>query len=204
MVIICPIVTQYKYLGIVITEFIDYNVIAQILADAANRALGSVINKYKYINGFGYYTYTKSFHSAVGPILDYASEVWGYKNVTQIDAVQNKAIRIFLRVYKSIPIDAINIDMGWTSSCVRHKTNLFRFWNRLMCMNNKHLPKIIFNLDYSCRGNTWSSNIKNIFDDIDSQNKFISKSQVSKNSCWVLFQELQCKQWLDEITRKPK
>ncbi len=42
-----PIVTQYKDLGIVITEFIDYNVVAQILADAANRTLGSVINKYK-------------------------------------------------------------------------------------------------------------------------------------------------------------
>ncbi len=56
--IVLPIVTQYKYLGIVITEFIDYNVVAQILADAANRALGSVINKYKTINGFGYYTYT--------------------------------------------------------------------------------------------------------------------------------------------------
>ncbi len=64
-------------------SFIDYNVVAQILADAANRALGSDINKYKNINGFGYYTYTKSFHCAVGPILDYASEVWGYKNVTQ-------------------------------------------------------------------------------------------------------------------------
>ncbi len=40
------IVTQYKDLGIVITEFIDYNV-EQILADTANRALGSAINKYK-------------------------------------------------------------------------------------------------------------------------------------------------------------
>ncbi len=29
-------------------------------------------------------------------------------------------------------------------------------------MNNNHLPKIIFNWDYSCRGNTWSSNIKSI------------------------------------------
>ncbi len=37
---VLPIITQYKYLGIVITEFIDYNVVAQILADAANRALG--------------------------------------------------------------------------------------------------------------------------------------------------------------------
>ncbi len=24
------------------------------------------------------------------------------------------------------------------------------------------------------------------------------------NSCWALLHELQCKQWLDEITRKPK
>ncbi len=88
---VLPIVTQYKYLGIVITEFIAYNVVSQILADAANRALGSVKNKYNKINGFGYYIYTKSFHSAVGPILDYANEVWGYKNFTQIDAVQNKA-----------------------------------------------------------------------------------------------------------------
>ncbi len=38
-------------IGIVITEFIDYNVVAQILADAANRALGSVINKYKKNSG---------------------------------------------------------------------------------------------------------------------------------------------------------
>ncbi len=83
------------------------------MADAANRALGSVINKHKTINGFGYYTYTKSFHSAVGPILDYASEVLGYKNFTQIDAVQNKAIRIFWGVHKFVPIAAINGDMGW-------------------------------------------------------------------------------------------
>ncbi len=67
-----------------------------------------------------------------------------------------------------------------------------------MCMNNNHLPKIIFNCDYSYRGNIWSSNIKSIFDDID----FISKSQVSMNSCCALLHELQWKQWLDEITRK--
>ncbi len=84
------------------------------------------------------------------------------------------------------------------------KTYIIRFWNKLMCMNNNRLPKIIFIWYYSCRGNTWFSNIKSIFDDIDCQNKFISKSQVSMNSCWALLHELQCKQWLDEITRKPK
>ncbi len=70
---VLTIVAQYKYFGVVITEFIDYNVVTQILADAANRALASVINKYQKINSFGYYTYTKPFHSVVGPI--YGSEV---------------------------------------------------------------------------------------------------------------------------------
>ncbi len=87
-------VVQYKYLGIVINEFNDYNVTAQFLADAANRALGSAINKYKIINDLGYYTYTRLFQSGVCPILYYCSDVWGYKKFSQIDAIQNKAIRI--------------------------------------------------------------------------------------------------------------
>ncbi len=86
------------------------------------------------------------------------------------------AIRIFSGVHKFVPIAAINRDMGWTSSCVRHKTIIICFWNRLMCMNNNHLPKIIFSWEYS-----WSSNIKSIFGDIDCQNEFISKLQVSMN-----------------------
>ncbi len=136
-------------------------------------------------------------------ILDYVTEVWGYKNFKQIDAVQTRQLKYFWGCIKLYTIAAINGDMGWTSSCVKGKTNIIRFWNRLMCMNNNHLPKIIFNWDYSCRCNTWSSNIKSIFDDIDFQNKFYSKSQVSMNSCWALLHELQCKQWLDEITRLP-
>ncbi len=74
-------VEQYEDLGIVINEFNDNNVTAQFLADAANRALGSVINKYKSINGLGYYTYTRLFQSGVCLILDYCSAVWGYKTI---------------------------------------------------------------------------------------------------------------------------
>ncbi len=46
------IVAQYKYLGIVIKKFIDYNVVKQILADTANKARGSIINKYHKFKGF--------------------------------------------------------------------------------------------------------------------------------------------------------
>ncbi len=45
------IVSQYKYLGIILNEFLDYNVTTQTLSEAAKRALGAIINKYKAING---------------------------------------------------------------------------------------------------------------------------------------------------------
>ncbi len=95
-----------------------------------------------------------------------------------------------LGVYKFVHIATFNANMGWTSSCVRCKTNIIRFWNGFMCMINNHLPKIIFNWYYSCRGNTWSSNSKIIYDGIDCQNEFIANLQVSMNGCWALLHEL--------------
>ncbi len=111
------IVEEYKYLGIVLNELLDYDVTAQVLSDAANRALGSVINKYKSINGLGYNTYTRFFQSGVCPILDYGSEIWGYKSFKKIDAIQDKAIRIYLVVHRFAPTVAVSGDIGntWSS-----------------------------------------------------------------------------------------
>ncbi len=66
---------QHKYLGIIFDEFVDFNVIVNVLADAGNRALGAIINKYKQINGLGYYTYIKLYNSCIYPILDYCAKV---------------------------------------------------------------------------------------------------------------------------------
>ncbi len=77
----------------------------------------------------------------------------GYKIFSQIDAFGNKVIRVFLGIQNVLPIAAINGDMDCISCCVRRKTNIIHFWNILMCMNNNHLPKILFNWDYLYRGN---------------------------------------------------
>ena len=52
-------VSRYKYLGIILDEFLDFNTTASILADSAGRALGNIFSKYKMNKGFGYDTYTK-------------------------------------------------------------------------------------------------------------------------------------------------
>ena len=198
------IVENYKYLGIIINEYMDYDKVAKTLADAANRALGAVINKYKSLNGLGYYTYTKLFNSGVCPILDYASEIWGFKNFTQIDAVQHKAMRIFLGVHRFAANAAVTGDMGWTQSAVRRKVNILRLWNRLLSMNVTRLPKMILNWDMKSKGNTWSKGVKSILCDINLANAFDNRNHVNLNRCWALLHEKACNNWSIETHRKPK
>ncbi len=56
---------QYKYVGVILNEFVNFSITTDILSGAANRALGAIISKYKHINGIGYYTYTKLYNSGV-------------------------------------------------------------------------------------------------------------------------------------------
>jgi hypothetical protein len=59
-------VNHYKYLGIIVDEFLDFNVRGQFLADSGNRPLGAII----------IYKNTKLHTSGVFP---YFSEVSGHK-----------------------------------------------------------------------------------------------------------------------------
>ena len=45
-------VNQYVYLGLVLTEFLDYSVMANHVANSAGRALGLVIAKFKSAGAF--------------------------------------------------------------------------------------------------------------------------------------------------------
>ncbi len=43
-----------KYLGVILNDTLDFNVIANVLADAGGGALGAMLNKYKKLGGFSY------------------------------------------------------------------------------------------------------------------------------------------------------
>ena len=78
------IISGYKYLGLYLDEFLNFDEAVSMLAGAGGRALGSVISKTKHLNYCGYKTYSKLFYNCVSPILDYCSGVWGYANKDKI------------------------------------------------------------------------------------------------------------------------
>lgn len=156
------IVTQYKYLGLLLTEFLDYNVMAKMVAQSASRALGLLIAKCKAFGGFHYTTFTKLYDTLVNSIIDYGSAIWGTKEVSCISAVQNRACRFFMGLGKYAPNLAVNGDMGWKAPVVKQWECVFRQWNRYALMENSRLNRKIMQWSFSCaknRSKNWVSRV---------------------------------------------
>ena len=78
------IVTKYKYLGVILDEFLDYRVTAEVLADAGGRALGGIIHKLQPLRDVRYETFKKLFETCVKPISNYAAAIWAYKYTERV------------------------------------------------------------------------------------------------------------------------
>ena len=103
--------SSYKYLGVVLSDNMDFNITVDTLFNSGGRALGSMISKIHNFIDVGFETYTKLYYSCVVPVTDYCSGVWGFRDFIKGDMVQNRAIRYFLGVHRFTPILAINGDI---------------------------------------------------------------------------------------------
>ena len=74
---IAMIAKSYKYLGVLLTDTLDYNVLVKSVAQTANRALGLLISKVKLIGGVHYKCFTQMFDTFVWPVISYSACIWG-------------------------------------------------------------------------------------------------------------------------------
>lgn len=104
---------KYVYLGLLLTQYLDYSLTASQVVSSASRALGLLINKCKSAGGFPFSTFTKLYDSTVASIINYSASVLGCKKYRCIAAVQSRALRFYLGVGKYTPNTAVNGDTGW-------------------------------------------------------------------------------------------
>ena len=160
------IVSEYKYLGVIVDEHLSFAQCSKTLSESGGRALSAIISKLKQFKDVGFNTFSQMFSSGVTPILTYASGIWGYAKYNDSESIQNRASRYFLGVHKFTPIPALQGEMGWTPVRLRKNICILRFWNRMIEMSNDRLSKRIFNADYT-KNNGWCSEVKPIFESID-------------------------------------
>ena len=138
------LVSQYTYLGILLTEKLDYNKMANHVSKAANRALGLVIAKSKSLGGLPFSTFTKLFDSIVWSVVSYGAAVWGSRQFSSINSVYMRAARYYLGVGKYTPNSAVQGDTGWKPTIVRQWFTVLNQWLRLKSMDSNRLNRKIF------------------------------------------------------------
>ena len=135
------LIDQYTYLGVVLSEHLDYDVMVKFVAQSASRALGLVIAKCKFIGGVPYNVFSKLYETVVWPVINYSAPVWGFRSYSCIDAVHNRAMRFYLGVGKYTPNDAVAGDMGWKPPSLRQWKSVCSYWAKLSLMTNTRLNK---------------------------------------------------------------
>ncbi len=138
------IVQQYKYLGLIFTEFLDYQKTAKMVAKSASRALGLLIAKSKASGGMPYEVFTKLYNALVQPVLDYGAGIWGTREFSCINSVQHRACRFYLGLGKYTPNVASEGEMGWPFPQERSWLCVTRLWCRLRNMDDSRLNKRIY------------------------------------------------------------
>ena len=139
------VVDKYVYLGLTVTEHIDWNVTANSVAQSANRALGLLIAKSKLMGGMPYNVFSKLFDSMVWSVIAYGASVWGTKKFSCIEAIQLRAQRYFLGTGKYTPSAAVAGEMGWTPPFIKQYKSVCNQWVRYLYMQNDRVNKRIFN-----------------------------------------------------------
>ena len=132
---------QYNYLGLTLTEFLSYDIMASSVAKSSSRALGLVIHKSKQNGGFPFECFTKLYDALEWPIIEYGSSILGTCKRLCIEAVQNRACRYFMAVGRYTPNIAVQGDMGWVPTSVKIWKSLGSRWVRFRDMEENRLKK---------------------------------------------------------------
>ena len=198
------IIEKYKYLGIILDEYLNYNITAETLCSSASRALGALHSKTRNLKNCTYHTYSHLFSSGICPILHYSSSIWGYKQFLKCQNVQNKAMRHFLGLNKFSPNLMLIGDMAWTPSHILIKINMIKLWNKICNLNVTRLPISVLKWELGLGINNWSNDIDNILSSINIDKNTANMTSIDINEVTerLLLEEEQS--WRIEVQNKPK
>ena len=136
--------SDYKYLGLVLNEFLNYNITAKSVALSVNRALGLLIVKCKILGGVPHGVFTKLFDSMVSSIVEYGAIICGTRNYSCINAMQNRACRFLLGVGKYTPNNAVSGDMDWKLIFRKQWKAVINLWCRLNNVSSDRVHRKVF------------------------------------------------------------
>ena len=198
------VVGDYKYLGILFTEHLDYSKTVELLANSGSRALGSIIHKISNLKECSFQTFSDLFNSGVNPILEYGSSVWGFKSSSRCQSVQNRAIRYHMGLNRFSANLVLQGDTGWTPINISIKLNMLRLWNRICMLPEHRVPYRILKWELNIGVNNWVKDIESI---LSSVSLFPQLENMEAIDISVIKSRLMAAEenaWTNAVCNKPK
>ena len=193
---------SYKYLGVTLDEFLDYNFTADTQAESAGRALGSLIAKAIKCGGLPYKIYSMLFECCCTSVSDYGAEIWGFQSREGVSKIHLRAARSFLGVPKNTTSVAILAEINWLEPVNRAQIRMVRQYFRVNDMNDNRLTKKIINWDKNFSRqfpsiSTWYSEVQQIFENHNILNYFEKEGKMPSLLMENLKQSMLVKQTVD-------
>ena len=107
-------IDRYTYLGVILDEHMSFSFCIDSRYTSGSKSLSSIIGKYNVYGNFTYDMYSQLYDACVIPTMLYGAEVFGYIHPSNFEKIQKRALRFFMGVHNSTPIQAMMGDMGWT------------------------------------------------------------------------------------------
>ena len=142
-----PLVSQYKYLGIILDEHLTFLPAAENRLDIASKAFWSIQSSISNIPGDAF---KKLFESLVASVLDYGAPLWAHSIPRNtVERLKQHAYRCFLGVGRKHAAAASAGDMCWMPTFRKHQYH----WYTRLCYFLKGFPELI--LKYSVNINNY-------------------------------------------------
>ena len=164
-------------------EQLDFTHTANTLAAAGSRALGGILHKYFKINGMQFKVFKKLFDTCVIPVLNYGSELWGYKCYQKLETVLYTFLNVYLGLTITAPTAMILGDSGIYPLRIMRKVNIISMFYKLSHHPEDRLLNkvVLYDHGHSLRG-TCCHDVKAILDECDMSPVYFDWSNWSRSA----------------------
>ena len=160
--------TSYRYLGVTLNEFLDFDFTAETQSEPAGRALGAIITKTIKNGGLPYNIYSMLFESCCTSVSDYGSEIWGFETRDGVNKIHLRAARSYLGLPKNATSVGVLSEINWLEPVFRTQIRMVRQFLRVTNMQSSRLASKILSWDKMVSEQfgfqTWYKEVKTIFE----------------------------------------
>ena len=148
------------------------------LTSAASRSFGRIVNIFKQLKNMGIKTYETLYTTYVLPIMNYSSGVWGFKEYSQPQVLQNRVARFYMGVHRFTSVAVTQIELDWLDMRSWRWSEMIRLYNRIKGMKDNRIPVRIHKWDTSLDTDAWAKEISFILEHADMLSRYDNEDTV--------------------------